>query len=239
MFESQFQTQPASRYVRFVAISVAAHVAVVALVVVVFRPAREAITKLGTPVSFVVAPHHAPPPPPPPPPAAHRSRPKTVTKVTPVKVPELKIPPKVVEPKQPEHVAEAPKPEPGPPEPAGVQGGVAGGVAGGVVGGVVGGTGTGPVKPKNVPQFVIQRDIVRQVQPRLSEVFKQSHRNGPPIAGMYKVCVGLDGKVYEVIPVKAVPGADDDIVQGIKDGWEYKPQKVPVCFLYNIPITIQ
>ncbi len=34
-------------------------------------------------------------------------------------------------------------------------------------------------------------------------------------------------------------GADDDIIQGLKGGWEYKPQKVPVCFLYNIPITIQ
>ena len=112
---------------------------------------------------------------------------------------------------------------------------------GGVVGGMVGSTGevAPPVKPKNVPPFVIQRDVVRQVSPKLSEVFKQAHRNSGTMLGMYKICVGTDGKVYDVVAVKAVPGADEDIISGIKDGWEYKPQKVPVCFLYNIPITIQ
>ncbi|NTX52411.1 PaxA, partial [Myxococcus llanfairpwllgwyngyllgogerychwyrndrobwllllantysiliogogogochensis] len=104
---------------------------------------------------------------------------------------------------------------------------------------VVGGTGPAePVKPKNVPPFVIQRDVVRQTSPRLSEVFKQSHR-GQTLQGIYKVCVSTSGSVYEVTPVKSVPGADEDIIQGLKAGWEYKPQKVPVCFLYNIPITIQ
>ena len=36
----------------------------------------------------------------------------------------------------------------------------------------------------------------------------------------------------------SVPGADEDIIRGIKEGWEYRPQQVPVCFLYNIPIRI-
>lgn len=122
----------------------------------------------------------------------------------------------------------------------GVAGGVEGGVVGGVAGGVVGGTGTGaPPKPKNVPAFVIQRDVLQQDPIRLSEVFKAAHRGGPTITGMYKVCVALDGRVYEVTPVKKIPGADDDIISGIKDGWRYKPQQVPICFLYSIPITIQ
>ncbi|WNG32711.1 hypothetical protein F0U60_03225 [Archangium minus] len=95
------------------------------------------------------------------------------------------------------------------------------------------------MKPKNVPPFVIQRDVVRQTKPRLSEVFKQSHRNMGTVTGMYRICVSTDGNVYEVTPVKSVPGADEDIIAGIKDGWQYKPQKVPVCFLYNMPITIQ
>jgi protein TonB len=51
--------------------------------------------------------------------------------------------------------------------------------------------------------------------------------------------VATDGHVYEVTPIKSVPGADEDIIQGIREGWLYKPQQVPVCFLYNIPITIQ
>jgi hypothetical protein len=32
---------------------------------------------------------------------------------------------------------------------------------------------------------------------------------------------------------------DEDIINGIREGWMYKPQQVPVCFLYNIPIVIQ
>jgi len=107
-----------------------------------------------------------------------------------------------------------------------------------VVGGVVGSTGTAaPVKPKNVPAFKIQADAISQPSPRLSEVFKQAHRS-QTVTGMYKVCVGIDGHVFEVVAVKSVPGADEDIISGIREGWVYKPQQVPVCFLYNMPITI-
>jgi protein TonB len=109
---------------------------------------------------------------------------------------------------------------------------------GGQLGGTLGGTGE-VVKPKNVPPFVIQRDVVRQTPPRLSEVFKQSHRGQGTLTGLYRICVSTEGNVYEVTAVKSVPGADSDIISGIRDGWQYKPQKVPVCFLYNIPITIQ
>ena len=129
----------------------------------------------------------------------------------------------------------------------GVEGGVQGGVVGGVVGGQVGGTGGGgsmtptpPERPKakNVPPFVIARDMIRQAQPRMSEMFKAAHR-GQSVNGMYKVCVDTDGKVYEVVPVKAIDGANDEIIEGIKADWLYKPQQVPVCFLYNMIVTVQ
>src|SRR5207237_2613864 len=125
---------------------------------------------------------------------------------------------------------------------------VGGGVSGGVVGGTLGGAGGGgakspepPPRPKakNVPAFVIQRTAIRQPQPRLSEVFKQANRGKPGIAGMYKVCVDLDEKVYDVVAVKSVPGADESIIDGIKDYWLFQPQQVAVCFLDNMPITIQ
>ena len=51
------------------------------------------------------------------------------------------------------------------------------------------------------------------------------------------MCVGLDGHVDEVTAVKSVPGADKDIIQGVKE-WLYKPRQVPACFLYNFNITI-
>jgi protein TonB len=152
--------------------------------------------------------------------------------------------PKPIEKEAPKPEEPAPSADTGPQEGAsggaatGAEGGAPGGAEGGEAGGVPGGTGHGHAKPKNVPAFVIQRDMINQSPIRLSEIFKRSHR-GQPIAGVFKVCVGLDGHVYQVSTVKSVPGADEDISSGIKDGWVYKAQQVPVCFLYNIHVTVQ
>lgn len=241
------QTAPPSNFFGFTAFSVVIHVALVAALLYWANP-QDRVQKKEVELTFMKAmapPAPLPPPPPPPPPAMRKTTPKVTPK------PKEMVVPKEIKPIEPPKEEKPPEPEPEPePAPAergqetGVAGGVVGGVEGGTVGGVVGGTVAGggaveQVKPKNVPPFVIQRDVVRQVPPRLSEVFKQMHRNSGTITGMYRICVGTDGKVFDVIPVKAVPGADSDIISGIKEGWEYKPQKVPVCFLYNIPITIQ
>jgi protein TonB len=106
------------------------------------------------------------------------------------------------------------------------------------------GDGTGPgegdgAPPRNVPAFAIQRDLIRQTPPRLSDVFRQRHRGGERLAGVYRVCVGRDGKVTQVIPVQGIAGADTDIADGIREGWLYKPQPVPVCFLYNVNVVLR
>jgi protein TonB len=93
-------------------------------------------------------------------------------------------------------------------------------------------------KAKNVPPFVIARDLIRQSPPRMSEVFKQGHR-GQTVTGLYKVCVDTTGEVYEVTAVKGIEGATDEIVEGIRADWLYKQQSVPVCFLYNMVVTVQ
>ncbi len=223
-----------------VVLTVVVHAAVLAAAA--FWPERQRVIEAKPEVTLYRTAPPAPPPPPPPPPAATRSTPRTETKRV-VKKDKLEAPTVI-----PEKLPEAPKPEVAaegapetPGEPGGVIGGVVGGVEGGVVGGVVGGTGpvtNEPPKPRNVPAFVIQRDMLEQTAPRLPEVFKQAHR-GERLAGMYRVCVGLDGHVYEVTVVKGVPGADEAIAAGVREGWVYKPQQVPVCFLYNMPITIQ
>src|SRR5205823_3143791 len=155
---------------------------------------------------------------PPPPAAKKRSTPTPRHKPVLAKVelprPVLE-PPKVVEPpmEEPEDDGEDEGVV------SGVEGGVQGGVVGGVVGGQVGGTGGGgtmtPERPKakNVPPFVIMRDMIRQAPPRMSEMFKTAHR-GQQVAGMYKVCVDTDGRVYEVTPMKAIEGANDEIIEG-------------------------
>ena len=53
-----------------------------------------------------------------------------------------------------------------------------------------------------------------------------------------KVCVGNDGKVFQVNVLASIPGADDAIVNTIKQ-WTYKAQPVSVCTVQNIVFDLQ
>ncbi len=240
MFD-QFSTRPRKGFENYTAVSLCVHAGLICFVVGLAAIRARMPVQKEVVVSFL-GPGKTPgaPPPPPPPAGKKHTTPKRKIAKTEIPKPTL-MAPKIDPPesvKEPEVEDEAVE--------GGVEGGVAGGVVGGVVGGQLGSTGGGgeappPVdkpKPKNVPPFVIQRDVLQQTPIHLSEVFKNSHRSSGVMTGMYKVCVGTDGHVYEVEAVKSVPGADEDIIDGMKEGWLYKPQQVPVCFLYNVPIDI-
>jgi protein TonB len=236
----------------YTAVSIVAHAVLVAgfLAFASYKVQHQAV-KQEVDVSFIgPGKGKAAPPPPPPPPASRKVTPQRHKLTAKVEVPKPVLEqPKLVEPVKPPPEPE--EDEDDADEPAGVvggtQGGVAGGVLGGVVGGVVGGTGGGgsmqpkeqeKPKAKNVPPFVIARDMIRQSPPRMSTVFKEGHR-GQTVNGMYRVCVGTSGEVYEVQAVKGIEGATEEIVEGIRADWLYKPQPVPVCFLYNMVVTVQ
>jgi protein TonB len=237
MFE-HFGPRHGRRLPGYTAVSIALHAAFVAFILgLAALKAREPARK-QVEVAFIGPGKSKAPPPPPPPAGKKRITPKRKP-VARIEVPKMVEPTRIIEPFHQEAPDEEDEAEEG-----GVEGGVAGGVVGGVVGGQLGSTGGGGVaapaeraKPKNVPIFVIQRDMIRQVSPRMSEVFNLQHR-GQTVTGMYKVCVDTDGSVYEVTPVKSLAGADDEIVEGIKGGWLYKPQQVPVCFLYNMVVSV-
>jgi protein TonB len=224
-------------------VSLAVHVLVILSIVVggTYKGVKE--VEKSVEVKFLGKGSAGAPPPPPPPAGPKKTRRKPVTKIEQPKVVPLQVPPQdIPEPK------EVPKEE-APAAEGGQEGGVVGGVAGGVVGGVVGGTGGGgnapppppepPPKVKNVPAFAMKGRVIDQPLPRIrNEAFKQSHR-GSTINGLYKVCVGLDGKVYEVTPVKPIEGVDEEVMESIKEGWLYKPQDTRVCFVYGFDYTFQ
>src|SRR5437868_333680 len=60
-------------------------------------------------------------------------------------------------------------------------------------------------KAKRVPALVIQRQAIYQPQPRLPEMFKLASRGKQGLAGTYRICVGANGKVFEVAVIKGVP----------------------------------
>ena len=174
----------------------------------------------------------APPPPPPPPPPARK---KTVVEkkvITEVVQPTTTV--KIVQPKV-EEKKEDKNEDDG--EEGGVEGGVKGGVKGGTVGGVVGGTigGTGtdlnakPASPKMVAGFTLAAQVLTAADPHLSDEFKSAHPQ-QIIKGMYKICLGTDGKVSDVTPMTSIPTMDATIIQQIRSTWAYKPQPLPICF---------
>jgi protein TonB len=246
VFDNVIERGPPGPIRRFIAFSVALHA--IAIGLLLHEHARvEHRRELAVVFRAISNPPAPPPPPAGGPVRAVQHKPVVGKRIEPkrvvIKAPDPKPIPKP-EPKPEPQVVESPATPATPSAPVAssgpaVAGGQAGGAAGGVAGGTVGGKVGAPLKPKNVAAFVIQRDVLQQVPPRLSEVFKQAHRGQGTVVGMYKVCVGADGHVFDVVAVKSVPGADADIIDGIKGGWLYKPQQVPVCFLYNMPITIE
>jgi protein TonB len=258
MFD-QYSPGKSRKLPRYTAVSIVAHAVIIALFLLFASYKVHQAEKKEVEVSFIgPGKGKGAPPPPPPPPASRKSQiPKRTKTLAKVEIPKTVLEqPRVIEQPKPPDL----KSEPPPVEDSddgdddsddgvrgGVEGGVKGGVVGGIVGGTVGGTGGGgsmqPTqterpKAKNVPPFVIAKDMLRQAPPRMNEVFRQGHR-GQTVSGLYKVCVDTTGEVYEVTPVKAIDGATDEIVEGIKADWLYRPQQVPVCFLYNMVVTVQ
>jgi eukaryotic-like serine/threonine-protein kinase len=92
-------------------------------------------------------------------------------------------------------------------------------------------------KSRNVPAFVMEKDLVSRGAIRLPESFKTTHR-GESLSGLYRICVGTNGRVKTVDTVKSVPGADTAVAEGVKEGWLYKTQSVDSCFLYTMPIRV-
>jgi protein TonB len=92
---------------------------------------------------------------------------------------------------------------------------------------------------RNVPAFVLQKDLMAHEAPRLSEVYRRSHVGRGVMNGIYKVCVGGDGKVTGVTPVKSIEGADDEVAESIRETWRYKPQASALCALVPVPLEVK
>ncbi len=182
-----------------------------------------------------------PPPPPPPPPKAHHAQTEHTQPKPHVEITQPTNVQKIVQPKEEE---KKPEPEDEPDEDGaeeggeegGVKGGVVGGVKGGVVGGVkggqLGGNGTDmnakpPSPAKLVPQFVLAASKVSVADPHLPEWFKQQHAQ-QTVTATYKIIVGQNGRVMDVIVLAGLPGLDQTIIDQIKSSWQFKPQQLPV-----------
>ena len=229
MFDRYVQgTKPSWKRRAVLTVSLALHaIAVVVLVVYSFIHVEE-ITPPALSLTFFSAP---PPPPPPPPPAAHHKEVKPHPKVVPT---QPTVIPQLVQPKEEPEDDSSDDGEEG-----GVEGGVAGGVAGGVVGGVVGGVGagTGPVKPKNVPPYMLDQQKISGDAPHLPDIVKIQRKGTGDAIFMAKICIDQSGRVSQISVIQGIPGADQSILATLRT-WKYKPQPLPICSMSRFVFSI-
>lgn len=217
-----------------VAASIAAHTALLGVVVVLPIVRAESLPDPATSPNkaFFVEPSLVAAPPPPPPPAPVRSataprieapRPST-TLQAPVEVPA------VIEPEQ--TLASGLE--------GGVPGGVEGGVPGGVVGGVVGGLAEAPPPPTvvRVGGTVREPRKLKNVSPEYPELARQGRIQGTVVL---EATIGPDGRVADVKVLRSVPLLDTAAVTAVRQ-WVYTPTLfggVPVAAIMTVTLTFQ
>jgi hypothetical protein len=95
-----------------------------------------------------------------------------------------------------------------------------------------------PQKPKNVAARTLDSLQVYHPDPQLPAFIRSQRRGTGDVRFAAKVCVGPDGRVYQVNVLASIPGADDAIVNTIKQ-WTYKTLPVSMCTVQNIVFTIE
>jgi hypothetical protein len=93
-----------------------------------------------------------------------------------------------------------------------------------------------PTKFKNVPPFVLDREMLQGAMPRLPDLVKIQHRN-EELVGVYKLCVAPEGNVVQVSTVTPIPDANAVVVSALKQ-WKYTPQPIGRCTLMRFVFTI-
>jgi Carboxypeptidase regulatory-like domain len=77
--------------------------------------------------------------------------------------------------------------------------------------------------------------IVRQDKIPLTDELSFLYR-GRDVKGVYRVCVGTDGKVSMVAALVPAAKADMAVKAGIARGWEYRALPKPACFVWRVTL---
>jgi periplasmic protein TonB len=215
-------------------LSILAHVAIFAAVVIIPLMATDVLPTPPTMMAFVGA--APPPPPPPPPPPAAAAPPQTVPQ--PVSNPNAAPveAPKDIVPERPSTAAIG----------EGVVGGVEGGIPGGTLGGVVGGLPEAPppppppAAPVRVGGNIKQPTKVRDQKPIYPPIAQSARVQGVVII---EATIGADGKVKEAKVLRSIPLLDQAALDAVRQ-WQFTPTllngvPVPVIMTVTVNFTLQ
>jgi hypothetical protein len=85
---------------------------------------------------------------------------------------------------------------------------------------------------------IIRATPVSHPDPHLPASVRAGLPVGTEVIGEYKVCVGLDGRVFEVTPLHSIPGGDEAIMEQIRSGWTYQPMPAKFCIKSQVRFRI-
>jgi protein TonB len=218
-----------------VPLSILAHVALFAAVIIIPLMAADVLPTPDTMMAFAAPP---PPPPPPPPPAPATAPPKvTPTPVTNPNAAPTEAPKEII--------AEVPAPATGVSE--GVPGGVEGGIPGGTIGGVVGGLPSAPPPPPPPPSAPVRvggnikaPTKTRNVNPVYPPIAQSARVQGVVII---EATIGPDGRVKDAKVLRSIPLLDQAALDAVKQ-WQFTPTllngvPVPVIMTVTVNFTLQ
>jgi periplasmic protein TonB len=217
-------------------VSMAVHLIIVCVILIVPLLATEALPEPTTAVkAFFAEPAAPPPPPPPPPPPAPRaaSAPRALSTPPPSSNSSFVAPVVVPEEIQPEESMDLGVD-------GGVAGGVEGGVAGGVVGGVVGGLPDAPPAAVRVGGNIKEPKKLKEVRPAYPAIARQARVQGTVIL---ECTISPQGRVTDVRVLRGIPLLDQSAIEAVKQ-WVYSPTllngvPVPVIMTVTVNFTLQ
>jgi Carboxypeptidase regulatory-like domain len=70
---------------------------------------------------------------------------------------------------------------------------------------------------------------------RFPTEFELRH-GGQELKGLYRICVGKDGRISLVAALNPAKDADPYVTEGIARGWEYQPLSRPACFFWRLTL---
>jgi protein TonB len=217
-----------------VPLSIALHVIVIGLFVIVPLMAADILPTPPAMMAFISTPP-APPPPPPPPPPATAAAPKVEMNVNPNAAP-------VEAPKQiGAETGLARDPE------TGLSRGVEGGIQNGVDGGIVGGLPDVPPPPPPAPLAPVRvgGDIKAPVKTRNAAAIYPAIAQQARVQGIVIIdaIIGTNGKVTDARVTRSIPLLDQAALDAVRQ-WEYTPTllngvPVPVIMTVIVTFTLQ
>jgi hypothetical protein len=88
---------------------------------------------------------------------------------------------------------------------------------------------------KLLPAFMFIREQVEHPQPIVPASFAEAHA-GATASPVYKVCVGADGRVSDVLVVNGIGDStvDSELIQQLRAKWRYKPRNDAACFIASL-----